>query len=66
MDSTVAIDQPIGHAAQIPVEEWVILDNIKANITRRIKSVNVAIINWRMAPSPRRTPSATSFAETTK
>ena len=66
MDSTVAIDQPIGHAAQIPVEEWVILDNIKANITRRIKSVNVATINWRMALVPRRTPSATNLADITK
>ena len=34
-----------------------------ARITRRIRSVNVAVMNWPMQPAPRSTPSAASFSE---
>ena len=41
-------------------------DSTTASTTRRIRSVNVETMNFPITPAPRRMPSATSFAETTK
>ena len=43
-----------------------VFDSATASATRRMRSVNVEIINFPITPPPRRMPSATSFAETTK
>ena len=66
MEMTVATVQPMGHAHQMPVEASAVPDRTKASTTRRIRSVKVAAMNWRIFPVPRRIPSATSLAETTK
>lgn len=62
----MAIVHPTGHAHQIPNALPVRPDRKKAKKTRRIRSVKVAAMNWRIALMPRRTPSAASFADTTK
>ena len=66
MEKIIAMVQPIGHAHQMPVAPRAVPDNTKARTTRKIKSVNVAIINCFIIPAQRRIPSATSFTETTK
>ena len=65
-ERAAAMDQPTGHANQMPVAEPVRSEKAKARTTRRIRSVKVAIIKRVMALVPRRTPSATSLAEMTK
>ncbi len=62
----MATVHPTGHADQMPVAERVRSENTNARATRRIRSVKVAAINRDMALVPRRTPSATSLADTTK
>lgn len=66
MESTVAIVQPMGHAHHMPMAEFTRDESTKAKTTRRIRSVKVAVIKERMAPSPRRMPSAINLAEITK
>lgn len=66
MDKNAAIVQPIGHAHQMPVDCKGVSDNRNANTTRSIKSTKVAIINCFIRLAPRKIPSATSFADTTK
>ena len=60
------ITQPMGHAHHIPTDACVQAERTKANNTRRIRSVKVATINWRMALTPLRMPSATNLADTVK
>ena len=60
------IVQPIGHAHQMPIAELTKSERTKAKTTRRIKSVNVAAMNWRMAITPLSIPSATNVTDTTK
>lgn len=62
----MAIVQPMGHAYHMPVADLVRSERTKARITRRIRSVKVAVMNWRMALIPLRTPSATNLRDTTK
>ena len=57
--------QPTGQEHQIPVEPRAVLDRTTDRTTRRIRSVKVLIMNLPIMPEPRRTPSATSFTETT-
>ena len=64
-DITVAMVQPIGHASQMPVDANGI-DKTLARTTRKARSVKVAVINFVIIPAPRRTPSDTSFSDTTK
>ena len=66
MERHIAIDQLMGQAHQIPVADPIHPDSTKDRITRRPRSKKVAAMNWPMAPTPRRMPSATSFADTTK
>ena len=65
MDNTVATIQPIGQETQIPM-----LPNRpaikKARTTRSTKSTKVAVIKCFISPDPLSTPSAISFAATTK
>ena len=61
----IATVQPMGHAHQIPMEPKTLASPM-ASATRRIRSVKVAIMKFFIRPAPRRMPSATSFAETTK
>ena len=62
----MATVHPMGHESQIPVLDPSIPDRMNARITRRIRSVNVAIIKGTIAAEPRSTPSATSLMEMTK
>ncbi len=62
----VATHHPIGHAHQIPVAPSAVFEKTNAKTTRRMRSVKVATMNLLIIPAPRRIPSATSFAETTK
>ena len=62
----MAITQPMGQAHQIPVDCSAVRESRIASITRRIRSVKVAVINCRIMPAPRSTPSVASLAETTK
>ena len=62
----VAVIHPTGQAIQMPVVPSAVFDKMTANMTRRIRSVKVVIINFPIIPAPRRIPSATSFAEITK
>ncbi len=66
MEIVMAIVHPTGHANHMPMEFFVRSDKKNAKNTRRIKSVKVAAINWRIALTPRRIPSAASFAEIIK
>ena len=66
MESTVAIHHPMDHEHQMPVAEAVRSERTKAKTTRRIRSVKVAVMNWRMALTPRRMPSAINLADTMK
>ena len=66
IDAIAAIVQPIGHAHHMPVEPSTVFERRKANPTRSIRSVKVAIINCFINPDPLKIPSATSFAEITK
>ena len=66
MEIPVPTVQPIGQAHQILNALCVRLERKNAKTTRSIKSVKVAVMNWRMALIPRRIPSATSFEDTTK
>ena len=61
----MAILQPMGQAHQIPVEPREPERRI-ASTTRRIRSVNVEIIKYFIMAEPRRIPSVTSLADTTK
>ena len=63
---TVATVHPIGQAHQIPVLKRAVFDKTIARTTLNIRSVNVAIMNCLIRPAPRRIPSATSLADTTK
>ena len=65
-ESTVATDQPMGQAHQIPVAPSTVRESTEASTTRKRRSVKVAIMKRSMEPMPRRMPSATSLAETTK
>ena len=65
MESTVATVHPMGQAHQIPVAPRAVADRTNARITRRIRSVKVAVMNCFIMPVPRRMPSATSLADTT-
>ena len=62
----MAIVQLIGHAHHMPIALCVCPERTKAKTTRRTKSVNVAVMNWRMALIPRSMPSATNLADTAK
>ena len=65
-DITVAMLHPIGHELHIPIGELNAPDKMKASTTRRMRSVNVAIMNCFIALEPRSIPSAVSFVDTTK
>ena len=62
-DSTVDTSQPIGHDSHIPVDPYG-LANTNASTTLSIKSVNVDIIKYCIAPLPRSAPSDIIFMPT--
>lgn len=61
-----AVDHPTGQAHQMPVAPRGVLARRIASATRITRPVKVAIMNLSIMAEPRRTPSATSLAETTK
>ena len=56
----------MGQAHQIPVAPRAVCEKTYAKVTRKIKSVNVAIMKYFIIPAPLSIPSATSLADTTK
>ena len=58
--------QPTGHAHQIPVAPSAVRERTIARTTLRIRSVKVEAMNLPIRLAPRRIPSATSLADTTK
>ena len=59
------MNQPTGQALHIPIVP-INPDRITASTTRKIRSVKVDAINSFIRLAPRKTPSVTSYTETTR
>ena len=57
---------PIGQESQIPVEPRGVRERMKDRPTLMIRSEKVPIMKAFISPPPLKTPSVTSFSETTK